>query len=87
MLAGLLDVVDAAILSLPNVTIRSSTEAAVEKQESKGSVSRTNPPFSALSEFSCNSAVVKGSASISSLRKTDVSTTPAASCVGRPHPH
>ena len=77
MLAGLLDIVDAAILSLPNVTIHSSTEAAVKKQESKGSVSCTNPPFSALSEWSCNSADIKGSTSASLLCKTGVLTTPA----------
>jgi hypothetical protein len=63
ILAGLLGVVAVAIL------------LSREKQESKGSVSYTNPPLSALSESSCNPAV-EGSVGGSTLCKTDVSTTP-----------
>lgn len=64
MLAGLLGVGAVAILS------------SREKQESKGSVSYTIPPLSALSESSRKLAV-EGSVGGSTLCKTDVSTTPA----------
>lgn len=43
MLAGLLDGVDGAMLSLPDGAIHSSTVAASEKQESKGSLSCSPP--------------------------------------------
>lgn len=73
MLAGLLDVVDAAILSLSNVAIGSSV-AALEKQEIKGSALCATVLSSALSEASGDPAV-KGSTSASLPCEPDVSTT------------
>jgi hypothetical protein len=69
MFADLLEGADAIILSLPRAMTGSSIEAAVEKQESKGS------PSHALSTLSEYPVVVWSRASL--LGKTNVSNPPA----------